>query len=291
VAQQLGDEERIAVGLPGDLVGQPEPGVVELVSRRRLHDLDHLRLRQTSQRYPLDSVLAAQVCKQLGEWMPASDVRLPVGADEEQPNRGRGPHDVAHQLQRRLVRPVQVVEDEHDRRLRRGGLEQAGDRPEEQVALGLRITLARSRQLGHACLEPWHQPSQLAAVAADVRAQHRVGTVLHVVTQRLQPRLVGSAQVLLASSIEDRGVLITTGAEREVRCQARLADAGLTREEDDPSPPGARLAPQGFEPLALGCAADVARVRDLPQPRWHGQPGALGGQRLPADLEGGEAVR
>ena len=57
--------------------------------------------------------VAAQVGEQLGERVLAADLAVAVGADDQQRRLLRRPDDVAQQVQRGAVGPVQVVEDEH----------------------------------------------------------------------------------------------------------------------------------------------------------------------------------
>ncbi len=65
-----------------------------------------------------------------------------VGAGDQRRLRGRAARERQQQLERGLVRPVQVVEHEHQPTRCREAIEQARDRPMGQVALdrGLRLT-------------------------------------------------------------------------------------------------------------------------------------------------------
>ena len=98
------------------------------------------RLGQAAQLQPAQRALAPQVADQLVQRVAVGDLALAVGADEQHaPRRGRA-HQVAQQLQRRPVGPVQVVEHQHDRRLRADLAQQRGDGVEEAEPLrvGLR---------------------------------------------------------------------------------------------------------------------------------------------------------
>jgi hypothetical protein len=67
VAQHLGHEERVAVGLPVDLVGQSHPGVVEPVPGGRLHEGDDPGVFESLQMERRDAGLSKQAAQGLGE--------------------------------------------------------------------------------------------------------------------------------------------------------------------------------------------------------------------------------
>src|SRR5205807_1929978 len=95
-----------------------------------------------------------------------------------------------------------------------------------------------------------------------VLAQGRLRRRRDVVAERLEPRLVGDAELLVAAPVEDgRPVLVRV--QRLVAGEARLADPGLAGQEHDAARAAGRLAPGRGELLALGCAADEADLRDL----------------------------
>ena len=75
----------------------------------------------------------------LGERMGGRQLRVAVGADDQQTvGRGVG-HHVAQKLEARLVGPVQVVEHEDDRTLAAGRLEKTHHGGIEEVALGVGV--------------------------------------------------------------------------------------------------------------------------------------------------------
>ena len=59
MSEQLRDVEGVYIRFAEDLVRERQPGVVQLVARRSLHDGDHVGLLESGQRDPLDSLLPA----------------------------------------------------------------------------------------------------------------------------------------------------------------------------------------------------------------------------------------
>ena len=108
----LADEERVAVGLLLDGLGQ---------SRRRRGARGHLDValdgadRQPLQRDAPTALDAGDLAEHPGERMVAAELDVAVGAEDQQATRGELASREAEQEQRRLIRPMQVVEHEHDR--------------------------------------------------------------------------------------------------------------------------------------------------------------------------------
>ena len=134
MAHDLLDEERVAVGLAVQRAHERLRGGR---GGQLGHELRHLALRQAGELQPAQRALAAQVADQLVQRVAVGDLALAVGADEQRPPRRGRAHEVAQQLQRRPVGPVQVVEHEHDRRLRADLADQRGHGVEEAEALGV----------------------------------------------------------------------------------------------------------------------------------------------------------
>ena len=133
VAHDLLDEERVALGLAGERAHEG------LARRARTASSATSSATSGSARpvelQPPQRALAAQVADQLVQRVAVGDLALAVGAEEQHPPRRGRAHEVAQQLQRRPVGPVQVVEDEHDRRLGADLADQRGDGVEEAEAL------------------------------------------------------------------------------------------------------------------------------------------------------------
>ena len=69
--------------------------------------------------------------------MRAHEVGVPIGAEHEKRRLWCSAQGVQQELERRSIRPVQVVEDDHDGRLGGYGGDEAGHRLEKPVALCL----------------------------------------------------------------------------------------------------------------------------------------------------------
>ena len=61
MAQDLTYEERVASRLTRDLLGQRTPGVVHLVSRRRLDQRSHILEAKPGEPHPLHPLLAMKI--------------------------------------------------------------------------------------------------------------------------------------------------------------------------------------------------------------------------------------
>ena len=139
VPEHLTDEERVAVGLGQQRVAQRDALLGHLVAGRRLEQGEELVVAEAAQREPLDARLPVQRRERLGERVIGADVGVAERPDHEQPKRRVRRHDVTQELDRRAVRPVQVVEHEHDRRHRRDARQQVDDRTEQQIPLRLGV--------------------------------------------------------------------------------------------------------------------------------------------------------
>ena len=220
-------------------------------------------LVQAPKRDPLDSLLAVKIGQHLGERMAARQVGLAIGGDQERGHVLALGRDVPQEQKRRLVGPVEVVQDQDDRLLARGLAKQSPHRAPKQVALGVGVGLARRRNVGEALPERRHEAGELAAVALDVGAKDPLGGVLDVVGERLDPGPVGDAKLLLRASVEhDRA----TGARLEggVGGEAGLSYPGLAREEREAPLSLACLREERSKALALGRAPDEADRREAP---------------------------
>ena len=111
--------------------------------------------------------------------MVTRDITVAVRADHEHCGRRRRSEDVAKQLQRRGVGPLQVVEHKDERRLRGRGAQDVGDRFEEHEAIALGVA-SRDRDLG-ASRQRGHDARQRRTVPFEATLEEIVGGVLHEV--------------------------------------------------------------------------------------------------------------
>ena len=133
---------------------------------------------------------------------------------------------MAQQAQGRLVGPVEIVEEEHQRPFLARRLQQAADRLEEQELLDLRVARVRARELLDPAGEHGREALDLPAVGRHVAFEERVGRALDALREDLDPRPVGQREVLVGAAVEHVGALVV-GVRRDPRAQPRLADPGL----------------------------------------------------------------
>ena len=185
---------------------------------------------------------------------------------------------------------MQVVEDQDHRRITRRDLEQARDRAQQQIALGLRVGLARLGVAGHPGADLRGELRELPAVLLRVGAKDLVRRLRHVVPEGANPWAVRDTEVLVAAAVQHRGA-VAVAVHGQLGRQAGLPDPRLARYERDAAGALAHLVEKKSEPLALHVTAHIADRRDLAQPRRQRQRvrGVL--RWLPVDLVGGERLR
>ena len=282
VAQDLLDEERVALGLAVQRRHEVRGGRAAPWACDQLPDLAGVEALERDVR---EAVLAPQRGDQLRQRVPLLELRVAVGAEEHRaPRLGRA-HEVAQQLHGRAVGPVQVVEDEQQRRARGQLGQQRGERVEQALALrpdlveaggrhgGRRVRHAELRQqrgeVGRARAEPLRRAGQRRA--ARPAAQH------------LQHGLVGAGAGLVEAAVEHDRAVRVHGA-RELGGEPRLADPRLAREQHEAAVVGERRVPRL---LQRGEVVRAAHERAA-----GGRGGERGGQRRGRERErGGRLLR
>ena len=83
VAQNLSDEERVAVRLATDLVGKPNALLGQLIADRGLHQRPDVVSSEARQANSLDPLLAPQIAEQLPEGMASSEFGVTMGPEHE----------------------------------------------------------------------------------------------------------------------------------------------------------------------------------------------------------------
>ncbi len=285
VVQQLLDEERVALAALCDTAHEParhlsarrDAAISSATSASPSPDNDS---RSTRPR-------AAQLRKRFGERVLVADLDRPVGAEDHQRRVLRRAREVAKQQQARLVGPVQVVQEQHQRAKVRGVGQQRGDRLEQAEALLLGAE-ARRPVGGARVLELRHDRGELRAPRGDLHGQLGGRAAGDVVAQRLDERLVGDEGLLVAAARQHRRAPLVRRAG-ELPRQARLADPGLAREHHDAQAALAHRRPRCLQrSRRIGPADERAAV--LARQQW-GQWDTLLGRRLPDHLAGGDRAR
>jgi hypothetical protein len=254
VPQELTDEQRVALGLDVHRLGQLEDRRVEGVPGRDLDELLHVRLAQPVHLESLHVAFATEVGQHAGEGMGAVEVGVAERPDGEQAGRRRPGH-VPEQEQRRLGRPLQVVEHQQDRHGERHAGEDGRDRLEHAVAprLGLvAVVLAGQRQ---AFGDGGEQPGQVGSVGADEVAQLVGGAGRDQRPEGVDERLVRHAELLVAAPVQDGGT-VGVHPPRQLGHEAGLAHTRLTRHQHEPARTGDGPAPALVQHRHLGGAAD-----------------------------------
>jgi hypothetical protein len=210
--------------------------------------------------------------------------------EEQQPLVAHPLDDVGEQAQRRGVGPLDVVDDEQHRLVRRQLAEPRPHRVPHGRPLGERGDAGgvAERRQAPGRLGP-HQAGQQRGQVAGPRPQPvplppLLGDEL---VERLGDRLVGPVPVGRAPPVEhDRPVLVS--AHRRLPDQARLADPGLAGDEDGAGPAGLGLPPAGHDLVEQRVPGHERGAGLVAQRRAEvAQPAVV---RAPADLDHLDAV-
>jgi hypothetical protein len=190
----------------------------------------------------------------------------PLGADGGEHHHrpvGRRAQQVAHHLPRRLVDPLEVVDDEqHGPRAGARG-HQRQRRLEQPVALGGRAHGRKvARRRGDPAAQLGHQAAELRQLRRElgIDLAHRRRRVPDLIAHRLHERLVADEWVLVAAPVEH----VRSGAVHALCERGRepgLADPGLAGDEHEPGAAAADAHPRAVERLQRGVAADERAAR------------------------------
>ena len=225
----------------------------------------------------LERPLAAEAGEQRGERL-ARPRRVAVGGHEQRALRRGRAHEVAEQLERRPVGPVQVVEHDEQRRVAGDLGQQRGDRVEQAQPLRVGLAAAQSAptsgRAGGAQLRAGRARARRRAGRAAAASGASDGAA-GPPAQHLHDRLVRRRRLLVEAAVEHDARRRAWACARELGREPRLADAGVAGEHDEPRGAAGRRAPRRLERGGLVRAADE-RVAGADAP----SSGA--GQRRPA---------
>jgi hypothetical protein len=129
--------------------------------------------------------------------MASRDLSVPVGGEYQQSKRRVGVAEIPQQLQTCRVRPLHVIENQHDRPLPTDVPQQTNDRREEPKTVGLSVAALRDLQIGEPSPECRNHPCEIRSAHCDVRAQVVLIRVRNQMTDGFHEQAVGRGQVFL----------------------------------------------------------------------------------------------
>jgi hypothetical protein len=233
--------------------------------RRRQRMAGEARVEVTTDRFGIEvgeHDLAAQAARReieldRAQLLAGMDVGRAAGEQEEQACRLAPPGEQRHEVERRGIAPVQVLEQEHERRLVRERLERLGHLAQHALA-------RRAEQLAREALAPGgvaqrgqlHEPGGRVAREPGLDARS-MGTAAEP-AQRVEH---GQIRLALAEGLEALAARDQSHAAALDLAQARLderglADSGRAAHEHDAALALQRPLVRGAELVELGAAAD-----------------------------------
>ena len=245
VARELDDEERVALGL---LVDRPDQRIRRLGAAALARERGHVLAREPAEMEPLDGKIALEVGQRVRQRAGAVQLGVSVAGHHEQAVLLGRAQQVRQEQERRLVRPVEVVEQQHDRRVAPGLHEQGGEGVEQAEPRegGIR----RGAPAWRAGRVPGHlreQAPKLASAELEGALQGLAAAVAHVVPQRLDERGVRDHAGLRGAAVEhERPGIVRVCAEAGE--QPGLADARVTRDQRELTRQLARTLEREVEP-------------------------------------------
>jgi hypothetical protein len=232
---QLLGEERVAFGAGEDLVDQPG-GRVGAEQAAEL--LGQLGAGEAGQLQPPHAAVAGQLTQQPAQRVQAVQLVAAEAAQQQHPARAQGGGEEGDQVAGGTVRPVQVLHDPQQRRLRGQPLDHAEQQREQPPLAGVRGTGIRGR-VG-APGEAGDQPRQVGAGRTGDRRQ--LGRV----------EVAGQAAQRVGDRRERQALLAERHAAAAQHPHPLLAGGG-GQPLDQPGLPDPRLpADQGHQRLAAG---------------------------------------
>ena len=169
-------------------------------------------------------------------------LHVPERGDEQHARLCAGAHEMSHQLERRRVGPVHVLEDEQQRRRGADADEEVRDGRVQAVTLGVGVRRG-ARQVADPLAQAGQKPRQLTAARAEMPAQRLWLGVRDEVLERRHERPVGRPDDAVAIAVED-GRLCRDRVS-ELAHEPALARPGLAGNERCATTLGGRSRQQG----------------------------------------------
>ena len=233
------------------------------------HLLGQLGLREGPDLEALDDLAALLLGQERAQRMAAVQLVAAIGADEQQALVAQAAHQRRQELERRAVRPVEVLDREQDGRLGGQAVQQRAQQPEES-RLGQRLAGAGDALAGSS--GRWVALSS-AAVARDrrrsgPRARRRPpARARGEAAQRSGDRRVGHAVGAEGQAVAAQDARAAGDRQAlELAQQPRLAHAGLAADEHGGRGAALGARERRFQAAELRGAADERGARDA---GWH----------------------
>ncbi len=226
-AHDLGDEQRVALGLSIDRLDQSGRSCH---SRDQLDEASHVGLCQAPHEDALEELLAGQLSKRLGEGVASGDVDVAIRADHQQPGIGQVAGQELQQQQRRAVRPVQILQNEHQRLVAGSILEKGGNRVKQPKTRLVRFQSRRRPQVGDALAEVRDNLGDIGRACAQFRSKLSWISILDVRAHCLDPWPIGRGSGSLIAATPQDLRLAQAGIGCQFLRRASLADSGLANE-------------------------------------------------------------
>ena len=252
MAEELDDEERVAVGSPVD---GGEGDVVELGAGHG-DETSQRRDVETGQVVASRGRSAAQLDEGVSE--RGTDRQVDVAERSEGEDRDvveRAGQDGEH-VERRGIGPVQVVEHHDEWLVTRQASQGGRDRLPEPEACRLWVLGWWRFEVGHELLHRWDHRREVSGSRSEGVGDGSPVAPVEEVSDDLHPwpERRSAASLVAASPDDDRAGLC--GLVGDLLDEARLADAGLTGDEGDSASSGANRGQIGAQCRHIVCAAD-----------------------------------
>ena len=232
---------------------------------RHLDEALDVVLGQAAEEHALAQVLAVQLAQRLRERVLAPQLDVAVGAEHQQPAPAQLLREELQQQQRRLVRPVHVVEHDHQRRALGGVLEEGRDAVEEAEARLVRLELRRRREAGQPLLHLGDDLRDVGRAGPHLRGEFLRLLFVDVGADDLHPRPVGRRALAFVAAAPEHLHVAQARVGRELLRGARLADPRLADQHHQPAAARQGVLEARAELVHLLLAADEDAGRQAVQ--------------------------
>ena len=198
---------------------------------------------------------------------------LAAGRHDEQASGTQLAGDEREQRERRLVRPVQILEHDEQRRTRGGATDEARHRVQQpEPRLGVATGRRGGLDVGAAHPDAGNEVCQDRGVRSQLVAQRvRLGAA-DVLLERAHPGPVARRARLLGRASPQHPTRRKVGLAHQLLDHPGLADARIPRDDHQPGAAGVRVAQPRRERLQLALAADEQRSSFLAEADHAGVP-------------------